>query len=77
MFALGTALVLDNLNMHKRPKIREASVAVGCHLCDLPACSPYVNPIELALAKLKICLRVAVAWAFEPLLDAIALTWAA
>jgi transposase len=55
----GQVVVLDNLSAHKRADAHTAIEAVGCRLLFLPASSPDVNPIALAFAKGKACLRAA------------------
>jgi transposase len=55
----GDVVVLDNLAVHKQPKVRAAIEAAGAQLRFLPPYSPDFNPIELAFAKLKAFLRVA------------------
>jgi transposase len=55
----GQTVILDNLHSHKRPEVREAIEAAGCHLLLLPPYSPDFNPIELAFAKIKQYLRTA------------------
>lgn len=57
----GQVVILDNLSAHKSAVAREAIEAAGCELRFLPAYSPDFNPIELAFAKLKSCLRAAAA----------------
>jgi transposase len=44
---------MDNLAAHKVAGVREAIRAAGASLMLLPACSPDLNPIEQAFAKLK------------------------
>ena len=39
--------------------MREAIEGAGCRLLYLPPCSPDLNPIKMALAKLKGLLRAA------------------
>jgi transposase len=51
--APGDIVVLDNLSSHKVSGVREAIEARGAALLYLPACSPDLNPIELAFSKLK------------------------
>ncbi len=52
---------MDNLAAHKVAGIREAVAAAGASLLYLPPCSPDLNPIEQAVAKLKTLLRQAAA----------------
>ena len=53
----GTTIVLDNLNVHRNPEVRQVVEAAGCFLLFLPAYSPDFNPIELVFAQLKAHLR--------------------
>ena len=69
--APGTTIVLDNLSVHRSPKVREAVDAAHCHLRFLPAYSPDFNPIELAFSKLKTHLRAVGSRTHETLVDAI------
>lgn len=55
----GDIVILDNLNAHKVPGIREAIERVQAQLWFLPPYSPDFNPIELVFAKLKGLLRTA------------------
>ena len=56
---LGDIVVMDNLSSHKGPKVRQMIEAAGAQLLYLPPYSPDLNPIEMALAKLKALLRKA------------------
>jgi transposase len=67
----GTTIVLDNLSVHKTPKVREAVAAAGCELVFLPAYSPDFNPIELVFAQLKTHLRGVEARTVDTLVAAI------
>ena len=55
----GDIVVMDNLQPHKNPKVRQLIEAAGAELRFLPAYSPDLNPIEQAFAKLKAHLRKA------------------
>lgn len=55
----GDVVVLDNLIVHKQPRVRDAIEAAGAQVRFLPPYSPDFNPIELAFAKLKAFLRAA------------------
>ena len=50
-------VVMDNLACHKSPEVRRAIRAAGAHTLFLPPCSPDLNPIEQAFAKIKHGLR--------------------
>ena len=53
----GDIVVLDNLGAHKVAGVRAAIEAAGATVLYLPPYSPDLNPIELALSKLKRLLR--------------------
>ena len=55
----GDIVVMDNLQPHKNPTVRELITATGAELRLLPPYSPDLNPIEQAFAKLKAHLRKA------------------
>jgi transposase len=63
----GQVVALDNLNIHKGPRVRAAIEAAGCRLVFLPPYSPDFSPIEPAFAKLKAALRKVGARAQEAL----------
>lgn len=50
-------VVLDNLSAHKSPKIDALVEAAGCRVFRLPPYSPDLNPIEMAISKMKRLLR--------------------
>jgi transposase len=52
-------VVLDNLPAHKIAPVRAAIAAAGAQFFPLPPYSPDMNPIEMALSKLKTLLRQA------------------
>lgn len=56
---LGDVVIMDNLSVHKGPKVRAAIEAAGAELRFLPPYSPDFNPIEKAFSKLKALLRKA------------------
>ena len=73
----GTVVILDNLSTHKSPAAArrpppaaEALRHRGCRFLFLPACSPDLNPIEMAFAKLKAHLRRIGARTFDALFEA-------
>ena len=53
----GDVVVLDNLSCHKSPRVKQAIEAVGALLVPLPPYSPDLNPIEMAIAKIKSVMR--------------------
>lgn len=55
----GDVVVMDNLACHKRARVGALIEGAKCRLLYLPPYSPDLNPIELALAKLKALLRKA------------------
>jgi len=52
-------VVMDNLPAHKVAPVRAAIAAAGAQFFLLPPYSPDMNPIEMALSKLKTLLRQA------------------
>jgi transposase len=74
----GAVLIMDNLNAHKTSAVRALLDGSGFTYRYLPSCSPDLNPIELAWAKVKTGLRKVAARtvdglhaALGPALDAI------
>ena len=55
----GDLVICDNLSSHKVAGVAEALAERGAQIRYLPAYSPDLNPIEMALAKLKAHLRQA------------------
>ena len=53
----GDIVVLDNLNVHKSPRVAEILAKKNCTVRYLPPYSPDFNPIEKAYSKLKAILR--------------------
>jgi transposase len=53
----GQRVIMDNLSVHKSPRVAAAITSAGCTLTFLPTYSPDYNPIELAFAKFKEGLR--------------------
>lgn len=49
----GDVVILDNLSSHKSEKAQKALETIGCRLLFLPPYSPDLNPIEMAISKLK------------------------
>jgi transposase len=68
----GQIVLVDNLSAHTAPRIAELLAARGCRLWFLPAYSPDLSPIELAIAKVKSVLRSIAARTVEALSQAIA-----
>jgi len=50
-------LVLDNLPAHKSPQVDRLVEATGARVLRLPPYSPDLNPIEMAISKVKTVLR--------------------
>lgn len=69
----GAVVILDNLVIHKQPAVHAAIERVGARLRFLPPYSPDLNPIELALAKLKAFLRAARPRRFDQVVDLLAI----
>lgn len=55
----GDIVVMDNLSVHKNTQAREAILAVGALIWNLPPYSPDLNPIEKMWSKVKAHLRKA------------------
>src|SRR6516162_4892243 len=55
----GDIVIMDNVPVHKVAGVKEAIEAVGARLLYLPPYSPDLNPIELAISKVKADLRKA------------------
>lgn len=53
----GQIVIMDNLSIHKRQKVRELIEARGCQVLFLPPYSPDFSPIEEAFSKIKAVLR--------------------
>ena len=67
----GAIVVMDNLSVHKNAIAREAIIAAGAKVWDLPPYSPDLNPIEKMWSKVKALLRKAKARTPESLFEAI------
>lgn len=67
----GEIVVMDNLQPHKHPRVRQAIEAAGATRVHLPPYSPDFNPIEPMWSKVKQSLRSTAARTFAALLDAI------
>jgi len=53
----GDIVVMDNLAVHKSPRVTTLIEAVGAEVKFLPAYSPDLNPIEKMWSKIKALLR--------------------
>lgn len=53
----GHVVVLDNLSVHKAQAARVMIESTGATLLPLPPYSPDLNPIEMAISKVKTVLR--------------------
>ncbi len=53
----GQVVIVDNLSAHKAAAVRPLVEAAGARLAPLPPYSPDLNPIELAISKIKTVLR--------------------
>jgi transposase len=67
----GTVVILDNLATHKSPKAADILKRNGCWMLFRPACSPDLNPIEMAFSKLKAHLRRIGARTYDALIQAL------
>jgi transposase len=68
----GDIVILDNLSTHQKAGVSEPISARGTSVRYLPPPSPDLNPVELALAKLKACFRQPAARALNDLRPALA-----
>lgn len=73
----GQVVVMDNLACHKHPDVARAIHACGARLVYLPPYSPDLNPIELAISKVKTILRTLARRSVDALFTAIASALAA
>ncbi len=53
----GQIVVMDNLSAHQSAQVQASIVGRACELWFLPAYSPDLSPIEMAIAKVKEGLR--------------------
>jgi transposase len=67
----GDKVILDNLSAHKSERARQLIEARGAELIFLPPYSPDLNPIEMAISKLKTLLRKAAERSVSALWDRI------
>ena len=68
----GTVVICDNHPKHRNKDIAQALKDVGSWLLYLPPYSPDLNPIEMALSKLKAHVRRIGARTFDQIFDAMA-----
>jgi transposase len=67
----GDAIILDNLSSHKSPKAVDVMREAGAWFLFLPPCSPDLNPIAMAFAKLKALIRRSAARTYDDLWHAV------
>ena len=67
----GQVLVLDNLPAHKSAEVDRLVESAGARVLRLPPYSPDLNPIEMAISKVKSLLRKEAAREVPQLIDAI------
>jgi transposase len=53
----GDVVLMDSVNVHKGPAVREAIESAHATLCYLPKYSPDLNPIEMIFSPIKALLR--------------------
>jgi transposase len=70
--AEGYVVVMDNLPVHKGPRVEELIKGAGAELRYLPPYNPDMNPIEKAFSKLKAHLRKIAERSVEGLMRALA-----
>jgi transposase len=63
----GDVVIMDNLAAHKHRRAEKAIRDKGAWILFLPPCSPDLNPIEMAFAKLKALLRAKAARTIDTL----------
>lgn len=59
MLVPGQVVVMDNLPAHRSSKVDELVESAGGYVLRLPPYSPDLNPIEMAISKVKSLLRKA------------------
>ena len=67
----GQVVVLDNLSAHKSPRVDRLVEARGARVLRLPPYSPDLNPIEMAISKVKSLLRKLGRRSVDELIEAI------
>ena len=55
----GQVVIMDNLPAHRTSTVDELIESAGCYVLRLPPYSPDLNPIEMAISKVKALLRKA------------------
>ena len=55
----GQVVVMDNLSAHRSSKVDDLIESAGGYVLRLPPYSPDLNPIEMAISKVKSLLRKA------------------
>jgi transposase len=63
----GDIVILDNLSSHKSPRAARTLRDIGAWFLFLPPYSPDLNPIEMAISKLKALIRKATARTYDEL----------
>lgn len=72
----GQVVVLDNLGAHKSAAVKRLIEEAGARVLPLPPYSPDLNPIELAISKIKSVLRKLARREVDGLYEAIAIALA-
>ena len=67
---VGQTVVMDNINFHRNPKVKELIESVGCRILFLPTYSPDLNLIEHYWFKIKHEIRK-VAYQFRDFFEAV------
>ena len=71
MLVPGRVVVMDNLPAHRTSKVDELVESAGAYVLRLPPYSPDLNPIEMAISKVKALLRRAERRSIDALQSAI------
>jgi transposase len=71
----GSLIVVDNLNIHTEPWVKQLVQRHSCMLLYLPQYSPELAPIELAFNKLKALVRANHPKGVRQIREALARTW--
>jgi transposase len=67
----GDVVILDNLSSHNSPRAAAVLRNIGAWFLFLPPYSPDLNPIEMAVSKLKALIRKAAARTHDQLWAAV------